>query len=88
MDILKKTFEGVSAATIVRTVCLMLALVNQILSATGHAVIPIENAEVEQLVTSMITVATALVSWWKNNSFTTVAIEADKVFDRLKKNGV
>lgn len=88
MDILKKTFEGVSAATIVRTVCLMLALVNQILSATGHAVIPIENAEVEQLVTSMITVATALVSWWKNNSFTTAAIEADKVFDRLKKNGV
>lgn len=88
MDILKKTFEGVSAATIVRTVCLMLALVNQLLSATGHAVIPIENAEVEQLVTSMITVATALVSWWKNNSFTTAAIEADKVFDRLKKNGV
>lgn len=87
MDILKKTFEGVSTATIVRTVCLMLALVNQILSATGHAIIPIENAEVEQLVTSMITVVTALVSWWKNNSFTTAAIEADKELDRLKKYG-
>lgn len=88
MDVLKKIFGNVSAATIVRTVCLMLALVNQILSATGHAVIPIENAEVEQLVTSMITVATALVSWWKNNSFTTAAIEADKELDRLKKYGV
>lgn len=87
MDILKKTFEGVSTATIVRTVCLMLALVNQILSATGHAIIPIENAEVEQLVTSMITVVTALVSWWKNNSFTTAAIEADKELNRLKKYG-
>lgn len=65
----------------------MLALVNQILSATGHAIIPIENAEVEQLVTSMITVVTALVSWWKNNSFTTAAIEADKELNRLKKYG-
>ena len=84
MDVLKKIFGNVSSATIVRTVCLMLALVNQILSATGHSMIPIDNAQVEQLVTSLITVAAALVSWWKNNSFTSAAIEADKVFDRLK----
>lgn len=87
MESLRKIFTDVSSATIVRTVCLLLALTNQILSATGHAVIPIENAEIEQLVTSLITVVAALVSWWKNNSFTTAAIEADRVFDRLKKAG-
>lgn len=86
-NILTKIFGDVSSATIVRTACLMLALVNQLLSATGHSMIQIDNEQLEQLVTSMITVAAALVNWWKNNSFTTAAIEADKVFDRLKKSG-
>ena len=33
-----------TAGTIARTVCLALALTNQILSATGHPVLPIEDA--------------------------------------------
>ena len=32
---------------------------------------------------STIARTAALVSWWKNNSFTKEAIEADKVYDRL-----
>ena len=31
-----------------------------------------------------LTVAAALVSWWKNNSFTPEAIEADDYFYKLK----
>lgn len=77
--------KKVSSATIIRTVCLALALVNQILSATGHAVIPISNAEVEQLVSTGLTVAAAIVSWWENNSFTPEAIEADEMLNRLQK---
>ena len=34
----------IPAATIARTAVLALALTNQILSATGHAVLPIESA--------------------------------------------
>lgn len=74
----------VSSATIIRTVCLALALINQILSATGHAVIPISNAEIEQLVSTGLTVAAAVVSWWENNSFTQEAIQADEMLDRLQ----
>ena len=73
----------ISPSTIARTAALALALTNQILSATGHAVLPIESAQLEQLVSTGLTVAAALVSWWKNNSFTKEAIEADKVYDRL-----
>lgn len=77
----------ISAGTIARTTCLLLALTNQVLSALGKPVLPIESATVEQLVTAGITTVTALIAWWKNNSFTPAALEADKTFDRLKAQG-
>lgn len=77
----------VTAGTIARTACLLLALANQVLSALGKPVLPIESETVQQLVTAGITTVTALVAWWKNNSFTPAALEADKTFDRLKAQG-
>lgn len=74
----------ISTATIVRTACLLLALANQVLSAMGKPIIPIESGTVEQLVTAGITTVTALIAWWNNNSFTQVAIQADAELERLK----
>jgi len=74
----------ISAGTIARTACLLLALTNQILSACGKPVLPIESATVEQLVTAGITTVAALIAWWKNNSFTTAAIQADKYLESKK----
>lgn len=75
----------ISTATIVRTVCLLLALANQVFSAMGKPIIPIESSTVEQLVTAGITTVTALVAWWNNNSFSKEAIQADAVLENLKK---
>lgn len=75
----------ISTATIARTACLLLALTNQVLSALGKPVLPIESSTVEQLVTAGITTVTALVAWWNNNSFTQAAIQADGVLENLKK---
>lgn len=74
-----------STATIIRTVCLALALANQLLSAGGHSVIPIDNETVNQLVTAGVTIVTAIVNWWYNNSFTEEAIAADVEFERQRK---
>lgn len=74
-----------STATIVRTICLALALANQLLSAGGHSVIPIDNETVNQLVTAGVTIVTAIVNWWYNNSFTEEAIAADVEFERQRK---
>ena len=81
-----KTYNAptISAGTIARTACLLLALTNQILSACGKPILPIENATVEQLVTAGITTVAALIAWWKNNSFTTAAIQADKYLEDKK----
>ena len=77
----------ISAGTIARTACLLLALTNQLLSACGKPVLPIESQTVEQLVTAGITNVAALVSWWNNNSFTAAAIQADAEYARLKQKG-
>ena len=83
-DIMKKT---VKTETIVRTVLLVLALINQLLTASGHAVLPIEDAQVEALISTAITVAMSVWAWWKNNSFTQSAIAADEFMETMKEIG-
>lgn len=78
---MKRTIE---TATIVRTVCLTLALVNQLLSNAGHAVLPIADEQVETLVTTVITIGVAVWNWWKNNSFTQAALAGDELKNSLK----
>lgn len=76
---------NITAGTIARTICLALALTNQVLSATGHAVLPIENAQVETLVTTSLTVAASVAAWWKNNSFTPAARIGDQHMNAARK---
>lgn len=78
--------KTIKTETIVRTALLILALANQLLSAVGHPVLPIEDSDVEALITTGATIVTALWSWWKNNSFTQAAITADEHLADLKVN--
>ena len=75
---------NITVGTLARTIILALALINQILSATGHPVLPIEDAEVETLVSTAWTVIAALIAWWKNNSFTAAAKAGDEVMKQEK----
>ena len=75
---------NITAGTLARTIILALALINQILSATGHPVLPIEDAQVETLVSTSWTVIAALIAWWKNNSFTAAAQKGDAVMKQEK----
>lgn len=74
----------ISAGTIARTAALALALTNQILSAAGKPVIPIDNAQLEQFITIGFTVGASIVNWWYNQSFTRAAIEGDKTYESVK----
>ena len=75
----------ISVGTITRTAVLALALINQLLSALGKPVLPIESAQLEQLISTGFTTVSALVNWWYNNSFTPEASEADAFMARMKK---
>ena len=61
----------ISAGTIARTAVLALALTNQILSSTGHSPLPIESEQLEQIITTGITVVAS-------------AIHADHVLNQMQ----
>lgn len=71
-----------SAATIARTIILVLAIANNALAIAGKSPLPITNEEVTEFVSFAFTTAAALVAWWKNNSFTQNAIAADETFKK------
>lgn len=71
--------------TLIRTIVLLYALANQILTITGHSILPIGEETVTELVSVGFTVVTALIAWWKNNSFTEEAIKADEYLEKLRE---
>lgn len=71
--------------TIVRTIVLIMALVNHALTMAGKTPLPIADEEISDVVAYIFTTAASLWAWWKNNSFTKNAIEADKVLTELKR---
>lgn len=77
--------KKISAGTLTRTAVLGLALANQLLSAAGKPLLPIESTQLEQMISTGVTVGAALAAWWNNNSFTPEAIEADDFMTRLKQ---
>lgn len=80
-----QTNRTVSAGTVARTAVLLLALTNQVLSAMGKPILPIDSTELEQLVTAGCTTVAALISWWYNNSYTQAALAGDAEYERQKK---
>lgn len=74
----------IKTETIIRTICLILALANQFLVAFGKRPLPITDEQINVLVSTLITIAVAMWSWWKNNSFTKEAIKADEYLAQLK----
>ncbi|MEK4788411.1 MULTISPECIES: phage holin [Bacillus] len=84
-----KTFDK---GTVIRTVLLFMALINQTLIIFGKPVLPIEEdqitslAETLYLAGSMIfTIATTLVAWFKNNYVTDKGKQQKEV---LKEKGL
>lgn len=76
---------GIKPDTIIRTIVLALALLNQLLSAFGYSILPIPDEQVGTFVNTGVTILAAVWNWWKNNSFTKEAVAADSYMESLKK---
>lgn len=77
----------IKTETIIRTVVLVLALVNNCLTMAGHSPLPIDDEQITELLSMVFTIGAALWAWWKNNSFTKAAIQADEVMKTIKAGG-
>ena len=54
-------------AMLVRTAVLFLALVNQLLLVFGYTILPITEAELSELLSTLLTMFSALWVWWGVN---------------------
>lgn len=74
---------GVKKSTIIRSIVLAVALINQIVTLFGANPLPFSDEQVYESVTAIFTAASSLWAWWENNSFTREAIAADEEYERL-----
>ena len=74
--------------TIIRTVVLAISLINQVLTVLGKNPLPFSEEEVYQFLSVAATAAASIWAWWKNNSFTPAAVEADRYLEQLKSGSV
>lgn len=70
---------------IVRLVVLVILLINQTLITLGWNPIPFSEEEIYEVISSIATVTVALWAWWKNNSVTKEAQEADNLMKEMKE---
>ena len=79
--------KNVSSGTIVRTIVLVITLINTVLTGIGKNPLPFSDEQVYTIVSNAATVVASLWAWWKNNSFTKNAIAADTYLEELKNEG-
>lgn len=80
--------KNIDVTMIIRTVLLVLALINQALVMAGHSPLPIEDEQITELITLGFTVIMAIWNWWKNNNVTTNAKIAQQIKNGLDKGTV
>lgn len=71
---------------IVRLVVLTILLINQFLLTLGWNPLPFSEEQIYEGVSSIATVGMSVYAWWKNNSITKEAKEADKFLNKLRES--
>lgn len=76
----------ISKGTIVRTILLLIAIINMGLQHFGIDVIKVDEEGIASIVEYIIETAIIVVGFWKNNSYTENAIKADEILKRMKED--
>lgn len=84
-DNVTKAPPKVDVGAIARTIVLVVALINQVLTMYGKNPLPFSDDEIYMAITTVFTVVATAIAWWKNNSFSQAAITADETLKELKK---
>lgn len=75
----------ISKATILRTILILLVVVNLILKKLGFDPLNISKNEIAQFLELALEIAVIIASWWYNNSFSESALKAQKYLQELRK---
>lgn len=69
--------------TIIRTIVLAIALLNQFLVIFNKSPLPISNEELEQILSSVFTLVVSLIAWYKNNYVTSKGKQQREVLQEV-----
>ena len=83
----KINLKGVTVQTWASSIVLLLALVSQLCVILGKRSEAIDVDQWQEYVTYALTVISSIWAWWKNNSFTDKAQNADKLLNGGDDNG-
>jgi SPP1 family holin len=78
----------ITKATIVRTILVILVIINFVLEKLGVDLIPVDESTILMIVETVIEIAVIVVGFWKNNSYTEKAIKADAFLKELRESEV
>ena len=78
----------VKVSTIARIAALLVVLANQCLALFGREALPFTENMAYQVVSLLATVVMAIITCWKNQDVTEIALIAGKVFDALSDGEV
>lgn len=81
-------WSSISTGTYVRYILMILTIANTILTRLGITPIPVEEEQIYQIVSDIITIVVLIVNTYKNNSTSPEAIKADAYLQNLKGNNV
>ena len=84
----KINLKGISKQNIITLLVLILALANSILSMCGVKVLPITNDDINNIVSAIFLVGSALYSTYKNFNVSTAAQTAQTLCDAIKQGAV
>lgn len=76
----------ITKRTIASTIVNLIALINAIMVMIGKPVLVISDNDIGIVVSVIFTICAWVYGFWKNNSFTKEAIQADDYLDLLRKN--
>lgn len=74
----------VSKTVWLRLAMIVFAAVNQILIAINKPVLPISDGDAEVVFNTVINIVFMIIGFWKNNSFTSHAKQADEYMKKIK----
>ena len=76
----------ISKGTIVRTIALLIVIINLILKQFGIDAINVSENEILSFIEALIEITIIIVGFWKNNSYTQKAIQADEFLKKLRES--
>ena len=75
----------IKTETIVRTIIAAIALLNSILIMFGKTPLDLDENIIYVVASGIATIVTTVWAWWKNNSFSQCAIQADEYLADIRE---